>query len=311
MAAISDPGRPSRRDRRRAQKLIDTAFAERRITAAERALRTQRIAAAQTRGDLAMITRDLVTPTSVSLGKALDPATLSAMRADVPRPAAGLSGTTTPAPAGAKVDVAAARRSVRRIVVIAVVAFVGICGLGLAALVPALIHVFHAATPAPAASPSAVVPSFGEESSDGTVTPSGGASNLQTAAGWNQLLAAIKSASGSTSVYDAVVYPEYAAVGLDGHGSVDRRFYSDGAWQDSVSIHTPAVGGLVDLQQIDPQVIARLPGETVRHFNVTDAAGTYLIINAIAGAPQILVYVQTSDGSAQYRTYSLHGDPIG
>jgi hypothetical protein len=124
------------------------------------------------------------------------------------------------------------------------------------------------------------------------------------------LVAAIKSVSGSTSVYDIVVYPSYAAVGLDGDGAVDRRFYQYGRWQDSVSVRTPAVGALVDLGQIDPQVIERLPRETASRFNIDKPSGAYIIINAISGGPQILVYVESSGGGAQYSAYDLNGRQI-
>ena len=62
MTSLSDPSRASRRDRRKAQAAIDAGYAAGRLTAADRTLRTQRIEAAQTRGDLAMITRDVLSP---------------------------------------------------------------------------------------------------------------------------------------------------------------------------------------------------------------------------------------------------------
>jgi hypothetical protein len=304
--SISDPARPSRRDRRRAQKLVDTAFAERRLTAADRVLRTQRVEAAHTRGDLAMITRDLMAPTAVPLGKAIDPATLSSMRVGGAPTTPRLPGMMTSLPTGAKLDLSGLRRRVRIVVLVAVVTFVGICGLGLAALIPA----FMDAADRPASAPTAV-PSGVPSSGPTAVQSPGRPTNLHSVAGWNALMAAIKSASGSTSVYDLVVYPEYAAVGLDGEGAVERRFYRDGGWQDSVSVRTPAVGALVDLGDIDPAVISHLPDETARHFGIDEPSGTYIIINAIMGGPRILVYVQTSDGGSQYRAYGLDGRPIG
>ncbi|HUP99338.1 MAG TPA: DUF1707 domain-containing protein [Aeromicrobium sp.] len=304
MSSISDPGRPGRRDRKRAQKLIDTAFAEGRLTAADRALRTERIAAAHTRGDLAMITRDLEAPTSASLGKAIDPATLSSMRAGRTGSSVPASGTSQTIPA--TLDLTGVQRQVKRVVLVAVVAFVALCGLGLAVAIPPFIRGFHEATSETTAAPQSAAPN-GQPSVE---KPAGSAANLHSAAGWRSLVAAIKSASGSTSVYDLVVYPAYAAVGLDGDGAVDRRFYRDGRWQESVSVRTPAVGALVDLAQIDPHVIARLPGETARHFDIDEPSGTYVIVNAIVGGPRIMVYVQTSDGGSQYRAYDLDGRPI-
>jgi hypothetical protein len=248
-----------------------------------------------------MITRDLLAPTSAPLGKAIDPATLSSMRVGGASTTPRLPGTMTSLPTGAKLDLSGLRRRVRIVILVAVVTFVGICGLGLAALIPAVMDAADKPASAPTA-PSAV-PSFS--------VPPGPVTNLHSVAGWNALVAAIKSASGSTSVYDLVVYPEYAAVGLDGDGAVERRFYRDGGWQESVSVRTPAVGALVDLGDIDPAVISHLPDETASHFGIDEPSGTYIIINAIMGGPRILVYVQTSDGGSQYRAYGLDGRAIG
>lgn len=257
-----------------------------------------------------MITRDLLTPTAASLGKAIDPATLSSMRpGGGTRPTTRLPGTVSSLPAGAKIDLSGLQRRVRIVILIAIVGFIGVCGLGLAAfLVPVFVSDWDGATPDSSSASSAPATPRGESPQG---APSGSPANLHSAAGWKALLAAIKSASGSTSIYDIVVYPEYAAVGLDGDGAVERRFYRDGAWQDSATVRTPAVGALVDLGKIDPQVIAHLPAETARHFEIDEPTGTYLIINAIVGEPRILVYVQTSDGGSQYRAYDLDGRPIG
>ena len=59
MSDISDPGRAGRRDRKRARKLIDAAYAAGQLTAADRALRTERVESAHTKGDLAVLVRDL------------------------------------------------------------------------------------------------------------------------------------------------------------------------------------------------------------------------------------------------------------
>ncbi len=59
MSDISDPGRASRGDRKRAQKLIDAAYAAGQLTAANRAFRTERVDSAHTKGDLAILVRDL------------------------------------------------------------------------------------------------------------------------------------------------------------------------------------------------------------------------------------------------------------
>jgi hypothetical protein len=299
--AISDPGRPSRRDRRRAQKLVDTAFAEQRLTAADRALRTQRIDAAHTRGDLAMITRDLVAPSSANLGRALDPA---ATRTP--------GGSSTTVPAGTPtIDLSGVGRRVRLFVLIAVGGMLASCLLGLVAFVPVVLGVFKDVNVSPVDVPGIdQTPHPIESSSTGaSSSPVAGAASLHTSDGWTQLVNDIEAESGTTGIYDLVVYPQYASVGLDGDGEVERRFYRDGAWQGSVSMRMPSTGSLIDLAEIDADVIARLPAETARAVGVGDPTGTYIIVNAFAGEPRIMVYVQ-SNAESQYRAYRLDGTPM-
>ncbi|MEH3068933.1 MAG: DUF1707 domain-containing protein [Aeromicrobium erythreum] len=68
MSDTSDPSGASRGDRRRARRMVDEAYAEGRITAADRTLRLEQIDAASTKGDLAMVLRDLESrpPTSTA-----------------------------------------------------------------------------------------------------------------------------------------------------------------------------------------------------------------------------------------------------
>jgi hypothetical protein len=301
--SISDPGRASRGDRRRAQKLVDTAFAEGRLTAADRSLRTERIQAAQTRGDLAMIIRDLVAPVQTNLGRALDPSTMSSMRV-------GAATRTTGTPSSVRpgtptIDLSGIGRRIRLFVLIAVAAAFASCVLGLVAFVPTVIAEFKRDVTSPSVGPATVTPS--PQQSPGQLVE-GNATDLHSSAGWTQLVEAIKSESGTTEVYDLVAYPQYASVGLDGKDAVEQRFYRDGGWQDSASVRTPIAGEPVDLAEIDPELIARLPGETARHFGIDEPTGVYIVVHAFAGDPRIMVYVQ-SDGRSEYRGYGLDGQP--
>ncbi len=306
---MSDPGRPSRRDRRRAQKLVDTAFAEQRLTAADRSLRTQRIEAAHTRGDLAMITRDLVAPATTNLGRALDPGVMSSMRGTVTRAATGLPTTlrsSTPT-----IDLSGVGRKVRLFILIAVGGMVASCLLGLVAFVPVVMGAFDGVNVSPADDASSVAP--GEGATPGPDTSShpgaGDSASLHSAAGWTRLVDAIEAKSGTSEIYDLVAYPQYASVGLDGDGAVERGFYRNGAWEESVSMRMPVTGSLIDLAEIDADLIARLPQETARAVGFDEPTGTYIIVNAFAGEPRIMVYVQ-SQAESQYRAYRLDGTPI-
>jgi len=198
-----------------------------------------------------------------------------------------------------------AARTIRIAVVVFVVGFLGICGLGLAALIPAFVEGFNSGTTPSPVTPTEVVTTDG---GPGPTSAPPSATSLHTAAGWSSLVAAIEAKSGSTAIYDLVVYPTYASVGLDGGKTVDRRLYRDGAWQESFNVQTPIVGKPVDLDQIDPKVIAKLPAETAQRLGVENPTGTYLIVNALVSDPKIMVYVQ-ADGSSQYQAYDLNGTP--
>jgi len=274
-------------------------------------MRTQRVEAAHTRGDLAMITRDLAgapdpEETSPSLGSAIDPQVLRSMQVGgtyqgVP----GSSSTPTINLSG----LVNAGRKIRIVIVVVVVVFVGFCGLGLTVFIPAFVDGFKSGSStsptAVATDASTTAPFFPDDGSSGA----GAVTNLHTAAGWKDLVKAIQDESGSTSVYDLVVYPTYASVGLDGGKSIERRLYRDGAWQDSFNVRTPIVGSPIDLREVDPQLIERLPDDAAQRLGVEDPTGTYLIVNAIVSDPKIMVYVQ-SDGGSQYQSYSLSGVPL-
>jgi hypothetical protein len=321
VSSISDPGRPSRGDRKRVQRLIDGAYAAGTLSAAERGLRTQRVDAAHTRGDLAMIARDLGAPTltdenperseadvvaespqAPSLGSAIDPQLLQSMR--VGGAYRGPAGGSTPVTVNLA-GLAQTGRRIRLVILIVVVAVLGFCGLGVFALVPAFMEGFNSGISSPDGTP----PSVTSASSSGAPTPQPStAASLHSAAGWKALVSAIEQESGSTSVYDAVVYPTYAAVGLDGGRTITRRLYRDGAWQDSFKVSTPIVGKPVDLRSIDPELIGRLPAETAQRLGVEHPTGSYFIVNAIPTDPKIMVYVQ-SDGGSQYQAYAVDGTP--
>lgn len=70
---VSDPHGAGRGDRRRALRVVDEAYAAGRISAIDRGLRVEQVEAATTRGDLAMVVRDLVRPETPPLTPALEP----------------------------------------------------------------------------------------------------------------------------------------------------------------------------------------------------------------------------------------------
>ena len=331
MTSLSDPSRASRRDRRKAQAAIDAGYAAGRLTAADRTLRTQRIEAAQTRGDLTMITRDLTSPAAPvaapetvpemeqhgqpaqtpqppvmeppptpSLGSAIDPTLLEAMRVK-PTHRSTSSTVSSTGSASRTVSVSPNARKVLIVIALVVAGMIGLCALGIVGVV---VSAINGANDGPRTTATSA------PSADVTADSTTAAAGLHTSAGWRAFVTAVKAESGTSRVYDAVVYPEYAAVALVSGDGAERRVFRDGAFLDSFRVHTEASGSPVDLADIDPDVFARLPQTTADRLGVDKPTDAYMIINALPSDPRIIVYIQ-ANGSSQYRIYELDGTPVG
>jgi len=313
---ISDPDRAGRGDRKKAKKLIDAAYAAGHLTAANRTLRMDRVDSAQTKGDLAILVRDLSGPTAaagatgvvaaatppvtstggpttpsqgtVSLGSAIPPDQLRAMAKK------GGSVPTTIDLRGAMGSATGDTvKRVRRIVLIVLVGFLVLCGLGVAGVVTAVFSGINN-----------IVDSGG----GGTPTSS---VNLQTADGWTELVAAVDKETGTTRVYDAVIYPEYASINAIVDEGAMRYVYRDGAFQLFNSPVTPAQGKPIDLADIEPGLIAGLPDKTAKLQGMPDYDSAYLIVNTLSGQPGIMVYVQQSGRLSRWSIYDLDGKVVG
>ncbi|MGA9101979.1 DUF1707 SHOCT-like domain-containing protein [Aeromicrobium sp.] len=314
MSDISDPGRVGRRDRKRAQKVIDAAYAAGHLTAADRSLRTQRVDSAHTKGDLAIIVRDLTriapaaaasatvaadttpAPTTTpgpqqaqaptSLGSAIPPDQLRAMShgRSVPtidvREAVGSLGVANV-------------KKVRRIILIVVVGFFLLCGLGITGIVTAIFSgINDVANPGGGSTPAQTL-------------------NLQTAKGWTELVTAIDKETGTSRVYDAVVYPEYASVNAVADDGAMRYVYRGGKFDLFNSPVTPANGRPIDLADIDADLIAGLPEKTAERQKMPDFDSAYLIVNTVSGQPSIMVYVQQTGRLSRWSIYDLKGNVTG
>jgi len=309
---ISDPGRAGRGDRKRAQKLIDAAYAAGQLTAADRAFRTERVDSAHTKGDLAVLVRDLVRaggtaaaagaavrppttpspptdPTSgrstASLGSAIPPDQLKAMAKGGSASTIRLGESMRTSMTGANV------KRIRRVVLIALVGFLLLCGLGIAGIVAAIFTSVDNAGD-PAETPVSSV-------------------NLQTADGWSQLVAAIEKETGTSEVYDVVVYPEYASINAVADEGAMRYVYRNGSFQLFNNPVTPARGDPIDLADIDPELVAGLPDQTAERQGMPEYDSAYLIVNTITGEPAIMVYVQQQGRLSRWSIYDFEGKVIG
>lgn len=311
MSDISDPARAGRGDRKRAKQIIDAAYAEGRLTAANRAFRMERVEAAHTKGDLAVLVRDLgragAAPAAASAGASAGP-----VASPQAPPAQASLGSAIPKDqfdamtkrrsGGTTVDIGKAVRAtmvggdsvrrIRRVVLFVVIGFVLLCGVGVASMVAYVVtgvdDVFDPSTETPA-------PSL----------------NLQTAAGWTEWVGAVEKETGTTRVYDAVVYPDYAAVNAMVDEGAMRYLYRDGAFQMSNSPVTAAMTEPVDLADIDPEMVAGLPDQTAEHQKMPDYESAYMIVNQWSGKPSIMVYLQQTGKLSRWSIYDFDGNVVG
>jgi len=323
---ISDPGRASRGDRKRAQKLIDAAYAAGQLTAANRALRTERVDSAHSKGDLAILVRDLgaggaaaatgatvqvpgpaaspptdptAGPSTASLGSAIPPDQLRAMakgRAGAkPRTAESLRSTLTSGDVKALTSVNV--KKVRRVVLIVLIGFLLLCGLGIAGLVGAIFKEVNQA--------------FDGVDITGSETTQEPTLNLHTAAGWTEMVKAIDAETGSSRVYDVVVYPTYASINAVADEGAQRYVYRNNSFDLVTSPVTPAQSDRIDLADIDPDLVTGLPDKTAERQGMPEYDSAYLIINTFTGQPAIMVYVQQIGKLSRWSIYDFDGKVIG
>ena len=94
--------------------------------------------------------------------------------------------------------------------------------------------------------------------------------------------------TGTSRVYDAVIYPEYASINAIADEGAMRYVYRDGAFQLFNSPVTPAQGKPIDLADIEPELIAGLPDKTAKLQGMPDYDSAYLIVNTLSGQPGIM-----------------------
>ena len=182
-------------------------------------------------------------------------------------------------------------KRIRRVILIVIVGFLLLCGLGIAGIVAAIFNGI-------------------DQAGDPSDTPVSSV-NLQTADGWSLLVAAIEDETGTSEVYDVVVYPEYASINAVAEEGAMRYVYRGGTFQLFNSPVTPAQGDPIDLADIDPDLIEGLPDQTAERQGMPEYDSAYLIVNTLTGSPAIMVYVQQTGRLSRWSIYDLDGKVIG
>ncbi|MCW2795506.1 DUF1707 domain-containing protein [Nocardioides sp.] len=256
-------------DKRRARNVIEQALTSGRIIQADRDKRIEGVDNAQSVDELRMLTHDL--DRSAMYGGAIE-SPMPGAPAPPPMvgPTVGAAGTP---PAGSAPNVpygpptgispealaqieaqvgAAAKRSGRGCLgcllpLVIVIAVFG--GIGLSTYSDVR---------------DAIDKAFNSSSNSGNPGPNPGSASANvvpdvlSVGGWNDLKAAIRSATGRTEAFAVVLYPEYAAVTapVDATGGHSRSFYWDGELSSSST--SSSTTDRFDMDDIRPAALVRL-----------------------------------------------------
>jgi len=259
--------RASDADRDACIETLNAAFADGRLTDAERTLRVGRALTAVTRRDLAGLLGDLE-----------------------PRPAPASSSVADPA---------GDRRT--RGLLLVVLAAVVLVGFAIAGVLSAGTSEGEAGGPAetvdvvdPVASPAA--------------------SELHTVDGYRTFVEAVREKFGSSTVVEAVLYPDYASVTVPVDGSpnrVERWYYRTGFDDNTVQRSTRSSSEQVDvdLADVDAARLVEHLVEAPKALNVADSTNRYAIIGRQPAGADVgyAIYVSNEYSESGYWRFTLDG----
>lgn len=277
-------------------RVVDAAFADGRISATDRAFRVSQVEAASSRGDLAMVTRDLV-------GSAPAPAARGQQHAGAHQPAApqrppgspDWSAPVLPPPRPG------AGSTVLKVVLIFGFVMASVCAVGLFA-------VFF--------SVSSVVDSIDDvptiESTPSSLTPA--SPDLFTPTGWSWLLETVEEETGDSLVHYAALREGSGSVQAVADGSLVT--IGLGAGTASVTESTQSVppnATPVDLREMDADMLRGLRQRAARDAGIStpDLSRSRVTIYALGPEPVLLVGVVAEDGRTESLRYDLDGEPAG
>ena len=293
-------------ERDAAFKAVEEAFASGRIVQADRDTRMNQLGTAQTPDEVRMIVHDL---------PLRDPAATWTTYAPPPAPSATeTTGTPTPTPTQPPVHVpygpatpssasltsateAAKTGNLKALLLIPVaVVLVIIIGVTLA-IVSAVSDT----------SGDGIDVIFGDSTTDAPPKP-----QIFTADGYADLLAALDSELGSTEVFSAVVYPEYAVMDVPAESDGKRQisYYYNGELSESTK--GTSSYERFDLASIDPTVLLRITNRA--RMLVEDPTSYYAIIRK-PGPPfddggWITAYASNEFGESGYLMTDKEGKVI-
>ncbi|WP_374999396.1 DUF1707 domain-containing protein [Aeromicrobium sp. CTD01-1L150] len=271
MDAISNPASAGRGDRRRAIREVNNAFTQGRITALDRESRVAQVKAARTRGDVAMVTRDLHVGGGDAPGPAWarSPAASSVQQPGTPAPPAG-------GPQVVRVVVATA--------VVLVLVAAGLIGLVFSMLSSVDSDPIERVTPAPTQRPI---------------------TDPMTQAGWEELLAGLREQTGATLATNASISETRVTVDVADSEWVTPWRYRDGSWESSPRTPRREWHQTLDLADLEP---AALYQQALDHGDLreTDVQSRVIYIGMRGDSLSVIVDVRPTVGQAV--SLQLEGD---
>jgi Domain of unknown function (DUF1707) len=282
-------------ERKDATRVVEEACATGRIIPADRDIRLGQIAAARTVGEVDLVVRDLrAAPVAA---------------AEPPRPyqstnpaehAARSSPTTSPEALVAEVTRLATSSPGRvptLLKLVPLVVAVVVIGAVASAVIGVVRQVHQSVSPT---SPSSLVPDAR------TGRP---AVDVLSTKGYDAMVRTIKHFTGSTKVYDAVLYPGYAVLQLPvDPGTRHEELYRwDGDLVSMGSLGSTNDRAL-DLAAIDPAVLVRLSERARRHL-VDDPSSWYVILHDRGASDPSVIYAYASNkyGEGGYLSATIKG----
>jgi hypothetical protein len=133
--------------------------------------------------------------------------------------------------------------------------------------------------------------------------------NVHTVDGYNAFVAAVKEETGSSSVFDAVVYPRYAVVSVPENATGKRytTWYWDGHSLTQNDYKSTTDDPRIDIATVDPEVMITLLDDV--RGRIEKPTSWYVSIDSIpTQGPQLAVYASNEYGEGAYVLATLEGD---
>ena len=289
-------------DRSQAISLVQAAVKSGRIVQADADMRLDQIKSASSQQDIDIVVRDLQTPGPAAAAAATVAPVAQAPTSGQPWPLVNYG----PGQGQAAADVAQAVGKGGK-------AIGGI--IGVVVLISVIVPIVGVVIGLVSAKDTFDDIDFGSPSDETTYLPGQppgeNGVNVHTIDGFNDFVAAVKQETGSTTVFDAVIYPRYAVTSIPESPTGKRytSWYWDGHSLTQNDFKNTTNDPRIDLATVDPSVMITLL-EDVRG-RIEEPTSWYVSIDSIAATgsgTQLAVYASNEYGEGAYVLADLEGN---